>query len=61
MTIRAEAAKAAARQILEAAAPAVVTDTLVELTATLIIKAVETDEIRVGNEELLRRLEAPHV
>jgi hypothetical protein len=54
--IRDAAALDLARRILESAAPDVVTDTLVQLTATLIQLAVETDEINATNEGLAKQL-----
>lgn len=55
--IRPDAARTVARNILEAAAPANVTDQLVDLAATLIKIAVETDEIAATNETLRQQLE----
>lgn len=50
--IRAPAARDTARKILESVAPATTTDTLIELAASLIMNAVETDETAVRIEAL---------
>lgn len=48
--IRPPAAIEVARTILESAAPDIVTDTMVELAASLIQNAVATDEILASRE-----------